>query len=121
MQPPYQRGFKVKRRRTAVVDFQNSSCRIGIMPYIDKQHREDLDKSIDSLIAACGILDAGKLNYCISRLCLGVIDKVAYSKIALITGVLENVKQEFYRRLATAYEDKKIEENGDLPEYLKHE
>jgi hypothetical protein len=35
----------------------------------------------------------------------------------MITGVLENVKQEFYRRIATAYEEKKIIENGDIKEY----
>jgi len=31
-----------------------------------------------------------------------------------LPGVLENVKQEMYRRLAAPYEDKKAEENGDV-------
>jgi hypothetical protein len=43
----------------------------------------------------------------------------AYTKIAIITGVLENIKQEFYRRVASAYEDKKIIENGDIKEYKR--
>jgi hypothetical protein len=42
---------------------------------------------------------------------------VSYGKIAIITGVLENIKQEFYRRIASSYEDKKILENGDIKEY----
>ena len=43
--------------------------------------------------------------------------QTSYSKIAMVTGVLENVKQEFYRRIAASYEDKKIVENGDIKEY----
>ena len=31
-----------------------------------------------------------------------------------IIGVLECVKQEFYRRMVAPYEDKKCEENGDV-------
>jgi hypothetical protein len=37
----------------------------------------------------------------------------------MATGVIENVKQEFYRRLASKYEDAKIEQNGDIIEYWK--
>jgi hypothetical protein len=37
----------------------------------------------------------------------------------MITGVLENIKQEFYRRAASSYEDKKIIENGDIKEYKR--
>ena len=43
--------------------------------------------------------------------------KTSYTKIAVATGVLENIKQEFYRRIASSYEDKKIIENGDIKEY----
>jgi hypothetical protein len=43
----------------------------------------------------------------------------SYPKIAMITGVLENIKQEFYRRVASPYEDKKILENGDIKEYKR--
>ncbi len=46
--------------------------------------------------------------------------KASYSKLAVITGVLENVKQEFYRRVGEPYEDKKIRENGDIREYVQH-
>jgi hypothetical protein len=37
----------------------------------------------------------------------------------MITGVLENIKQEYYRRVAEPYEDKKIIENGDIKEYKR--
>lgn len=42
---------------------------------------------------------------------------VSYPKIAIITGVLENIKQEFYRRVAENYENQKISQNGDIREY----
>ena len=44
---------------------------------------------------------------------------VSYPKVAVITGVLENIKQEYYRRVAENYENKKILENGDIKEYKK--
>jgi hypothetical protein len=44
---------------------------------------------------------------------------VSYGKIAMATGVLENIKQELYRRIAVKYEDSKILANGDIPEYKK--
>ena len=61
----------------------------------------------------------GDLNYCISTLIGMVMDKPSYSKIAMITGVLENVKQEFYRRVGAPYEENKIVQNGDIKEYRR--
>jgi hypothetical protein len=60
------------------------------------------------------------INYCFSRVLYQVMGNVSYSKIAMATGVLENIKQEFYRRVAETYEDKKIAENGDIKEYKKN-
>jgi len=40
-----------------------------------------------------------------------------YFTIARVTGVLQNVSQEFYRRMAGPYEDDAIQKNGDIPEY----
>ena len=37
-----------------------------------------------------------------------------YASIARATGVLENVKQEFYRRYAAPYEDEQRERSGDV-------
>jgi hypothetical protein len=62
----------------------------------------------------------GRINYCFSRIIIGVMREVSYRNIAMATGVLENIKQEFYRRLASSgYEDAKIVSNGDIPEYRK--
>jgi len=107
------------------------------MPYISKDRRENLDPHIEELRYALikqipleerngslfqtkpeQLLElSGDLNYCLSRLCAALVCEPSYKKIVVITGVLENVKQEFYRRLATPYENQKIEENGDVPEY----
>ena len=104
------------------------------MPYINENQRELIDQSIDDLkdqikyaleindreVTDSDMLKiAGVLNYSITRLCASIIDNISYGKISIITGVLENVKQEFYRRAASPYEDKKITQNGDVKEY-KH-
>ena len=91
------------------------------MPYIDIKDRNRLDGAVKVAVDAFAGLpmeDAlGDLNYLISRIVAGVVGKPSYRKIAMATGVLENVKQELYRRMAGPYEDKKIVENGDIPEY----
>ncbi len=110
------------------------------MPYIAPERRPGLDGSIEELryaivrqIPAAArdyksfeltpeqILEiSGDLNYCMTRICASLIDSpTAYAKIAIVTGVLDNVKLELYRRLAGNYEDKKIVENGDIPEFAK--
>lgn len=108
------------------------------MPYINEQDRKILDHHIDSLIFVfkCSLegeicqqqnltdnqtmMLLGKINYCFSRIVGGLMVNPSYNKVAMITGVLENIKQEFYRRIAEPYEDKKILENGDIKEYKKN-
>ena len=101
------------------------------MPYIDEDERKELDFAIDIMVD--NILDnktslnnphdfsnfLGRINYCFSRVICGVMKEPSYKKIAMATGVLENIKQEFYRRLASKYEDAKIVSHGDIPEYRK--
>jgi hypothetical protein len=107
------------------------------MPYIKEQDRKMLDSHIDSLVFLfkCSLegeicqeqnltdnqtmMLLGKINYCFSRILSDIAGDVSYSKIAMITGVLENIKQEYYRRAAEPYEDKKIVENGDIKEYKR--
>jgi hypothetical protein len=48
------------------------------------------------------------------RKCCGA---VRYGTVATVSGVLKNVNDEFYRRVAAPYEDKQITRNGDVPEY----
>jgi len=106
------------------------------MPYITPSSRtfknnnesyslDDIIKiTIESLIRSENPTDqeilslAGDLNYLVSNIMAGCIKKPSYKKIAIITGVLENIKQEFYRRVAEPYEDKKIQDNGDIIPYL---
>lgn len=91
------------------------------MPYIAPEDRPDLDPAIDDLVqtirakaeARDGSFE-GYLNYAVTQLVLGVLPERRYGSIARATGVLENVKQEFYRRYAAPYEDEQIEKSGDV-------
>ena len=99
------------------------------MPYIDEKSRSGLDSCIDSMIDCLTdkqelnneefLAILGNINYVFSRVIVGAMGKISYSKIAMVTGVLENIKQEFYRRVASSYEDQKILANGDIKEYKK--
>jgi hypothetical protein len=101
------------------------------MPYIKEDDREELDVCVDQLINCIRDIKhslnnphdfsiyLGRINYCFSRIVSGLMGNPSYNKIAMITGVLENIKQEFYRRVAEPYEDNKILENGDIKEYKR--
>lgn len=92
------------------------------MPYITQQRREVLASVGAVPVAAAeelnkmgSPLSPGDLNYIISRLVWAEFDRLpSYTKGNELVGVLECVKQEFIRRRLNGYEDKKIEENGDL-------
>ena len=92
------------------------------MPYITGDERAELDDLIDGLADAVGAGTAppdvaGRLNYAITRLAMSVLPVDRYWHAALVTGVLENVKQELYRRSIAPYEDRKMAENGDVQGY----
>lgn len=90
------------------------------MPYIAQDRRKLLDPSVEALQKQLAELggDEGDLNYVISRLIgSAFLNETKYHTIARVTGVLENVKTEFYRRLGVPYEDEAIEKNGDVPEF----
>ena len=108
------------------------------MPYIKEENRSQLNNCIEHIIECLKgniasnsksydkkltneefLTICGDINYTFSRVLGSLMGDVSYSKIAIITGVLENIKQEFYRRAASKYEDKKILENGDIQEYKK--
>lgn len=78
------------------------------MPYITQESRESLDMGASPE-------NPGELNYAITKLILGYInDDPSYRRINDVLGALEGAKQEFYRRFAVPYEEKKIAENGDM-------
>jgi hypothetical protein len=88
------------------------------MPYIKYERRQDLDIHLESL--AQELLNkketiAGDLNYTVSFIINRIIqDKLNYDTANCIIGVLDCIKQEFYRRVVSNYEDQKINENGDV-------
>jgi hypothetical protein len=87
------------------------------MPYIKQEDRQKLDPLLEEItqILAQTMPMPGQLNYVITRIChayLGV--KPDYALFNDVMGVLNCATHELYRRKVSPYEDKKIEENGDL-------
>ena len=79
------------------------------MPYVKEEARERLNNgSIPK--------KAGELNYSITRLIWSYIllKGESYQTYNDIIGALEGAKLELYRRRIAPYEDKKIDENGDV-------
>ncbi len=90
------------------------------MPYIKKEDRPIIDKYIHHLEGF--VKTEGELNYTITRLVSKWIadEGLCYKNINSAIGVIECVKQELYRRVASPYEDTKIVENGDVYEDCIH-
>lgn len=80
------------------------------MPYIEEARREYLHdgKRLPE--------HPGELNYVITQHCIEFLDRYGfdYAGINAVVGVLECVKQEFYRRIASPYEEQKRKDNGDV-------
>lgn len=79
------------------------------MPYISQEARKQLAQGKAPE-------NAGELNYTITKLLLEYLHRkgTRYAHFNEIMGVLNCVSHEFYRRWAAPYEDKKIQENGDI-------
>jgi hypothetical protein len=90
------------------------------MPYIIPADRKQFDPAIEELVDALtnhgfSKLKPGDLNYAVSKIVWGAFDKnPSYTFGNELVGVLECIKQEFYRRKLAPYEEAKIKENGDL-------
>ena len=81
------------------------------MPYIKPHLRDALEKGEFS---PC---DAGELNFCITIMLkdyLKLRDIPKYTTFNEVMGVLECVKQEFYRRVIVPHESRMIKENTDV-------
>lgn len=79
------------------------------MPYIKYTERNLLDAGSISPGTP------GELNYAITKLIVQYWAMTGnYQGINDIMGALEGAKLEFYRRVASKYEDSKIAENGDV-------
>lgn len=91
------------------------------MPYIKPELRETIDPHIDALVDT--IKDEGCLNYIITRIVAKhLVDMgLRYDSINTIAGVLQKVAAEFDVRVTRPYEELKIFQNGDIPEFNKIE
>lgn len=87
------------------------------MPYIKPENRVKYEKVLDELIRILKSLPVeevdGELNYVVTKI-LKQVYLLRYFNINRVVGVLECIKQEFYRRVVAPYEDKKIKESGDV-------
>lgn len=85
------------------------------MPYIKKEERRKFDSLLVALKEKTRYATAGELNYLISSIIWDIFDhNRSYSRANELIGMLECVKQEFFRRRVNEYEQDKISENGDL-------
>ena len=87
------------------------------MPYIKLDDRDDYNSALVELIALLGenSFDSGHVNFVLTRILHEWwLSASCYKTICLIMGTCSAVAQEFYRRVATPYEDKKNRENGDV-------
>ena len=87
------------------------------MPYISQEERKELDPLLEPLIeklkkAPMERLD-GRLNYVIYKMLLRLYSE-RYFDYNRAMGVLSCVAHEFYRRKVAAYEDRKIQQTGDI-------
>jgi len=85
------------------------------MPYIPFEKRQVIESKLFEFLKDVGKLSPGELNYSITRIILDFLgDDPHYKDFATVIGVLENVKEELYRRKVAPYENKKIEDEGDV-------
>lgn len=87
------------------------------MPYIEKDDKKTLDRSIAHISTELRKGDfRGRLNYTISSIFSQLIQAngMSYRLINDFIGVLECAKLEAYRRVGIPYEDAKIISNGDI-------
>jgi hypothetical protein len=88
------------------------------MPYIKEERRTHLIKhnGLGLDIKTREITSPGELNFVITSVINDYLEGAAlnYTAINDAIGVLECAKLELYRRVAAAYENKKIEQNGDV-------
>lgn len=97
------------------------------MPYIAKERRPEFEEAVNLILEAFFYdghggdwdmktpVSPGDLNYVISSILWRMFEaNPSYTLGNNLVGVLECVKQEFYRRKLAPYEDGKIVENGDI-------
>jgi hypothetical protein len=84
------------------------------MPYIKPERRKTFDPHLEA--CAAEIETEGELNYCIYKVAALLIGRIgeSYDNLSMCSSAMEHAKLEWYRRRLVPYEEKKIEENGDI-------
>ena len=82
------------------------------MPYILKNRRSSLDYIVETMDMG-GVKVDGDLNYILFKFCKYFVEP-SYNNYKNFCGELRQCATEIERRLLGPYEDKKIEENGDV-------
>jgi hypothetical protein len=87
------------------------------LPYIKPENREKYGVVLEELVTIMKSVPLeqldGELNFIITRI-LKEVYPLRYFHLNRAMGVLESVKQEFYRRVVAPYENEKITESGDV-------
>ena len=79
------------------------------MPYITPLRREYLNSAHDPNMTE------GELNFLLTQTCLHYLGAhPRYQHFNAVIGALECCKLELYRRMVAPYENKRIEEHGDV-------
>jgi hypothetical protein len=93
------------------------------MPYIEEEQRLFIcgkrlftDPEKQAFIDVEQIETAGDMQYAIAVMIKSYMERkgLKYQHCNDVMGALAGAQQEFYRRTVAPYEDKKIEENGDV-------
>lgn len=85
------------------------------MPYIKQSERVALEAALSAMKERTEEASPGQLNYIITSLLSAWLTKdPTYSGINSAIGILECAKLELYRRVASPYEDKKANDNGEV-------
>lgn len=82
------------------------------MPYIKKKDRKIADKVVKAMLKA-EVLADGDLNYILFKYCKYHLSH-SYNNLKNYCGELRQCATEIERRILADYEDKKINENGDV-------
>lgn len=88
------------------------------MPYIKPKYRPEIDKTLEPLLEHLNTLPLekqdGAFSYTVTRILNSLYSKDNYFTLNRSMGSLSAVQDEWYRRKIAPYEDRKIQENGDV-------
>lgn len=90
------------------------------MPYIKQERRKNLDELVDPLILLLntmtegGTKNTGDVVYVLYKTLKGIYGGGNFEIKSNALKAMDSTAREYYRRVMSIYEDRKIEENGDI-------